>query len=241
MATVCAACETFCGPIGREARSVIGLGLLQTFHDLIGPAAWQLLLAEGTLRSYRPGQTILRQGDPGGFLLALDHGRVKLLASAEDGAQLLLTIRGAGQLLGELAGGEGHRTATVEAMDRCTAHYLSTVQFDRFLARQGLAQEFHHYVVGKFDQAVSRQVDLAHRSALRRIARLIHDTVVLAPAAAPNPLRVPFTQEELAGALGLARSTVADQLTTLRASGALTPGPHLVVADLGMLAEAFRV
>ncbi|MGZ0152692.1 Crp/Fnr family transcriptional regulator [Kribbella sp. WER1] len=214
---------------------------LQTFQDLIGPAAWQRLLAEGTLRSYRPGQTILRQGDPGGFLFALEYGRVKLLASAEDGAQLLLTIRGAGQLLGELAGGKGRRTATVEALDRCTACYVPTARFERFVAKNGLAAEFHQYVVGKFDQAVSRQVDLAHRSALRRIARLLHDTAVLAPATATNPLRVPFTQEELAAALGLARSTVADQLTVLRTSGALAPGPHLIVADLGLLAEAFRI
>ncbi|GAA1695807.1 Crp/Fnr family transcriptional regulator [Kribbella yunnanensis] len=220
---------------------MIGLTLPQTFQDLIGSSAWQLLLAEGTLRSYRPGQPILRQGDPGGFLLALDHGRVKLLASAADGAQLLLTIRGAGQLLGELAGAEGRRTATVEALDRCTAHYLSIAQFERFLAKHGLAQEYQRYVTAKFDQAVSRQVDLAHRSALRRIARLLHDTVALAPATAADPRRVPFTQEELAGALGLARSTVADQLTTLRASGALTRGPHLVVADLDRLAEAFRI
>lgn len=220
---------------------MIGLGSLQTFEDLIGPAAWQLLLAEGTLRSYHPGQTILRQGDPGGFLLALDHGRVKLLASAEDGAQLLLTIRGAGQLLGELAGGEGRRTATVEALDRCTARYLPTSRFDRFIAKRGLASEFHRYVVGKFDQAVSRQVDLAHRSAVRRIARLLHDTVVLAPGTSTNPMRVPFTQEELASGLGLARSTVADQLAALRTSGALGPGPHLIVADLSALAQAFRV
>ncbi|GAA0615179.1 Crp/Fnr family transcriptional regulator [Kribbella sandramycini] len=215
--------------------------MLQTFRELIGSSAWQLLLAEGMLRSYSPGQAILRQGDPGGFLLALDHGRAKLLASATDGAQLLLTVRGAGQLLGELAGDEGLRTATVEAMDRCTAYYLSTAQFDRFIAKHRLGQEFHRYVTGKFDQAVSRQVDLAHRSALRRIARLLHDTAVLAPSTAADPMRVPFTQEELAGSLGLARSTVADQLTTLRAAGALTRGPHLVVADLDRLAAVFRV
>jgi CRP-like cAMP-binding protein len=219
----------------------MGLGSLPTFQDLIGPAAWQLLRQEGTLRSYRPGQLMLRQGDRGGFVLALDHGRVKLFATAEDGAQLLLTIRGAGHLLGELAGNNGRRTATVEALDRCTAHYLSTAQLDRFLSKHDLTQQFHHYIVGKFDQAVSRQVDLAHRSARRRIARLLHDTVVLAPTTAAHPMRVPFTQEELAGSLGLARSTVADQLNHLRALGALAPGPHLVVADLSRLAEVFRV
>lgn len=211
-----------------------------TFQELIGVNAWRLLLAEGTLRSYRPGQVILRQGDPGGFLVVLDSGRVKLVAGAEDGARLLLTVRGAGHLLGELAGEDGRRTATVEAMDRCTARYLTVPRFERFIHKRGLEQALHRYVTEKFDQAVSRQVALAHRSALPRIARLLYDVVRLAPPGSPNPMRIPFTQEELAGSLGLARSTVADQLGALRASGALAPGPQLIVADLDRLAKAFR-
>lgn len=211
-----------------------------TFQELIGVNAWRLLLAEGTLRSYRPGQVILRQGDPGGFLVVLESGRVKLVAGTEDGARLLLTVWGAGQLLGELAGEDGRRTATVEAMDRCTARYLTVPRFERFIHKRGLEQALHRYVTEKFDQAVSRQVALAHRSALPRIARLLYDVVGLAPPGSPNPMRIPFTQEELAGSLGLARSTVADQLGALRASGALAPGRQLIVADLERLAKAFR-
>ncbi|TDD51610.1 Crp/Fnr family transcriptional regulator [Kribbella antibiotica] len=210
---------------------------LQTFQDLIGPAAWPRLLAAGTLRSFQPGQNILHQGDPGGFVFVLESGRVKLLAYAEDGAQLLLTVRGGGQLLGELAGADGRRTATVQAMDLCTARYLTIQQFEQFLAKHGLSTLYSRYVTSKFDQAVTRQVDLAHRPALRRIARLFHDVVRLAPKTASDPMRVPFTQEELAASLGLARSTVAEQLGVLRRSGALASGRQLVVADLELLAD----
>ena len=172
--------------------------------------------------------------------MALESGRVKLLATAEDGARLLLTIRGAGHLLGELAGQDGRRTATVKAMDLCTARYLPTPRFERFLSRHGLGPAFSQYIVGKFDQAVSRQVDLAHRSAKRRIARLLYDVVSQAPPTAENRMRIPFTQEELAGSLGFARSTVAEQLTALRTSGALAPGRQLVVADIDRLVDSFR-
>ena len=53
-------------------------------------------------------------------------------------------------------------------------------------------------------------------------------------------MRIPFTQEELSTSLGLARSTVAEQLTALRTSGALAPGRQLVVADIERLVKSFR-
>lgn len=209
-----------------------------TFASRIGPVAWRNLLSTGSLRSYRPGRVLLRQGDPGGFVLVLESGRVKVLASAEDGAQLMLTVRGAGHLLGELAGdAEGRRTATIEAIDQCTARYFGLPEFERFLAANDLLAAFRGYVTGKFDQAVARQVDLAHRRAVRRIARLLFDMVRLAPPGSADPLRVPFTQEELATSLGMSRSTVTDQLTRLRQSGALGPGPQLVIADLTRLRD----
>ncbi|MFD7160977.1 Crp/Fnr family transcriptional regulator [Kribbella sp. NPDC059898] len=209
-----------------------------SFSDLIGAVLWRELLARGSLRSFHPGRTILRQGGPGGFVYALEHGRVKLLAHAEDGARLMLTVRGSGHLLGELAGDEsGRRTADVEAIDRCTAHYFSRPIFDRFVRDHHLRDVLDQYQRIKFGQAVHRQVDLAHRPAVRRIARLLYDVVRAAPPGLPDPERVPFTQEDLSGSLGLARSTVAEQLGKLRAAGALAPGPHLVVADLKRLGE----
>ncbi|TDW81409.1 CRP-like cAMP-binding protein [Kribbella pratensis] len=217
---------------------MIGLGSLQTFQDLIGATLWRELLRRGSLRSFHPGRTILRQGDPGGFVFALEHGRVKLLARAEDGAELMLTVRGSGHLIGELAGdASGRRTASVETIDRCTAHYLGRSDFDRFVDEHHLRDVLHQYQRIKFDQAVNRQVELAHRPAVRRIARLLHDVVLAAPPGLPNPERIPFTQEELSSSLGMARSTVADQLGKLRAAGALAPGPQLVVADLARLGE----
>jgi CRP-like cAMP-binding protein len=209
-----------------------------TFEALASTTVWRALLAAGQLRSFAPGRTILRQGDPGGFLLALESGRVKLLASAEDGAQLLLTVRGAGHLLGELAGdSDGRRTASVEAIDRCTARYFALADFERLLAAHNLQTVFRQYVAGKSHQAVARQIDLAHRPAVRRIARLLLDVVRQAPAGSIDSHRVPFTQEELAASLGMARSTVAEQLTKLRRSGALGPGPQLQVADLDRLRQ----
>jgi CRP-like cAMP-binding protein len=179
---------------------------------------------------------LLRQGDPGGFLFAIERGRVKLLAHAEDGAQLLITVRGGGHLIGELADDEENgRNATVVTIDQCIVRYFARPAFDRLLTELALDEQLRRYVVRKVDQSVERQLRLAHRSAASRLAGLLLDLARLAPPGIADPLRIPFTQHELSASLGLTRSTVAAQLRELRQAGALRPGPRIVVADTDVL------
>ncbi|MFD0852081.1 cyclic nucleotide-binding domain-containing protein, partial [Actinomadura adrarensis] len=63
----------------------------------------QRLIAAGTGRRFRPGQTLLRQGEPAFHVLLLVSGRVKVLLTMSDGEVLLLAVRGPGELLGEIA------------------------------------------------------------------------------------------------------------------------------------------
>lgn len=192
----------------------------------------------GTLRSYRPGSFLLRQGDKGGFLLVLTSGRVKVLAQDEGGAEALLALRGPGDLVGEMtrcctAG----RTATVQAIDHSTARYLPTASFDQFLSDHHAHGAFSDYLIAKLSQTVPYQVQTVHLTPRQRIARLLLDVVTLASSDQPDRMRVPFSQEAVAGALGLARSTVAKRITELRRTGVLAAGPRLVVADLRALAQ----
>jgi CRP/FNR family transcriptional regulator, cyclic AMP receptor protein len=208
------------------------------FQELLGDQRWQALLSVGTLRSYRPGSFLLRQGDEGGFLLALTSGRVKVLARDEDGAEVLLALRGPGDLVGEMTRrSTAKRTATVQAIDRSTARYLPTVLFDHFLSGHHAHGAFSDYLIAKLSETVPYQVQMVHFTPRQRIARLLLEVVALASPDQPDPLRVPFSQEALAGALGLARSTVAGRITELRRAGVLAAGPRLVVADLRALAR----
>jgi CRP/FNR family transcriptional regulator, cyclic AMP receptor protein len=120
------------------------------FQELLGDQKWQALLGAGTLRSYRPGSFLLRQGDKGGFLLALTSGRVKVLARDADGAEVLLALRGPGDLVGEMARrSTATRTATVQAIDRSTARYLPTASFDRFLSDHHAHDSFSDYLIAR--------------------------------------------------------------------------------------------
>ncbi|HWC82374.1 MAG TPA: Crp/Fnr family transcriptional regulator [Pseudonocardiaceae bacterium] len=202
------------------------------FRALLGEPRWRALVESGTARRFRAGEFLVRQGDPGGFLLVLAEGRVIVNARDAAGAELLLALRAHGDLIGEMAMRDtAARTATVTALDDCTAWRLSDESFRRFLAAHDAQGEYSDYLVGKLSETVPYQMRLVHFSARQRVARLLLEVVALAGPGEPSPRRVPFSQEAVAGSLGLARSTVAEQIAALRADGALTPGPRLVVAD----------
>jgi CRP/FNR family cyclic AMP-dependent transcriptional regulator len=187
-------------------------------------------------RVYPPGSRLFRQGDPGSAVLALISGRVKVLGVEPDGGQLLITLRGAGDLIGEVAARRlSRRTATVETIDRCTARILTVDRFNAFLNKHDSHPILTDYLVTKLSQTVPYQVELVHFGPERKIARLLLEVVALADRSSPDPSQVPFSQQEVADALGMARSTVALHLQRLREIGALRAGPRLAVSDLGIL------
>jgi CRP/FNR family transcriptional regulator, cyclic AMP receptor protein len=208
------------------------------FEAQLGQRRWQALCDAGTDRSYRPGQFLLRQGDRGGFVLALTSGRVRVSALEQDGTQLLQALRGPGDLIGEMAMRSGaERTAAAVALDRCTARCLPVDTFQRFLDLTGAQGALSDYLIAKLSETVPYQLQLVHFTPRQRIARLLLKVIALA-GSLPEPMRIPFSQTGIATALGLARSTVAEQIAVLRDAGALAPGPSLVVIDPRLLRQA---
>ncbi|SDD30131.1 cAMP-binding domain of CRP or a regulatory subunit of cAMP-dependent protein kinases [Actinokineospora iranica] len=186
-------------------------------------------------QGFSRGATLIRQGDPGTDVLALVAGRVKVVAGNADGAGLLTALRGPGDLVGELARPVTGRTATVVAIDDCAVARLSAAGFRRFLEQRGHVGSLQDYLVAKLSETVPFQVQLVHLSARQRIARLLIELVSLTDPADPHRMRIPLSQEKIAEALGVVRSTVSEQLAVLRDSGALGPGPRVVVRDLAEL------
>ncbi|GAA1201421.1 Crp/Fnr family transcriptional regulator [Prauserella alba] len=202
------------------------------FRGLLGERLWSVLITMGVERRHKPGDVLLRQGDRGDYLLALTGGRVKILAAESGGAELLLSLRSAGDLVGEMSPrSDSRRTATVETLDSCTTSYLARPDFEAFLGRHGAHAAFSDYLVAKLSETVPYQLQQAHFAPRQRVARLILEVLLLADPGDRDRARIPFSQDALAKALGLARSTVADQIATLRTLGALRSGPRIVVDD----------
>ncbi len=123
------------------------------------------------------------------------------------------------------------------AIDHCVAYQLSADGFHRFLREYNGAAAFQDYLISKLSETVPYQVQLVHLASRQRIARLMLELVALADPHDPHRLVIPFSQTSVAKALGLVRSTVAEQIAILRRDGTLCPGPRLVVADMASLAR----
>ncbi|SER75679.1 cAMP-binding domain of CRP or a regulatory subunit of cAMP-dependent protein kinases [Actinokineospora terrae] len=207
------------------------------FRGVVGESKWARLLELGVPRVHGPRVPLLRQGDPGTTVLVLLSGRVKVFGTEPDGGRLLLALRGAGDLLGEIAArSASRRTATVETIDRCTVSVVPAERFNAFLEEHNGQAALADYSLSKLSQTVPYQVELVHFSPERKIARLLLEVVALADDAVADRYRVPFSQQELANSLGVVRSTISQHLLRLKDSGALRQDHgHLVVADPGLL------
>jgi len=113
-------------------------------------------------RIYAPGETLLRQGDKGDFLLVIQSGEVQIIAERE-GGEILLRTAGAGEVVGEMALFEGgHRSATARAKTEVRA---LRVDKRTFLRRVHADPSFAFHIA----EAMSRRI----RELTDQVARLM--------------------------------------------------------------------
>jgi CRP/FNR family transcriptional regulator, cyclic AMP receptor protein len=100
----------------------------------MSPQAWHALLVNGAPRRYVSGEVLVRQGELGSYVLVLNHGVVKVSRVEADGHELLLAVRGRGEIIGEGTYlGDQARTATVTAVSVCDTYIVSHVRFRRIV------------------------------------------------------------------------------------------------------------
>jgi CRP/FNR family cyclic AMP-dependent transcriptional regulator len=214
------------------------------FRALVSPPVWAALVQAGSRRQYAPGQRLFSQGDHSGWLLVLVAGRVKVSYAERAGDELLLAVRGPGDLLGEFSGrDEGPRSATIQALEQCTAYALPQDRFAEFLRQHRLYRELDRYLMAKVRQSAAHTWRLAHQPTAARLASLFLEVMRTAGAEHPQPTRIPMSQAALAVALGLARSSVASTLADWRREGVVETGrAHVVLLDVEAIErEAARV
>src|SRR5581483_7849949 len=83
-------------------------------------------------RSYRRGEVVFHQGDPGDSLLIIESGTLKVVVYSDSGDETVLAILGPGEFVGELALIDGEaRSATVQAIEPVEALSLHRDDFLR--------------------------------------------------------------------------------------------------------------
>lgn len=202
-------------------------------------AAWSGLVALGAPVRFRRGQILFDQGDVGRHVYAILEGTAKVVRCESDGSQAMLTIRSAGDVVGDMAALDEHpRSATVTALTSVLARALTAEQFRQYISSPGIAGAFAQYTVARLREADEQRTELALLPVRARLARCLLRLAVAAPHN-PRLLAVFLPQVGLAQLTGASRNAIVAELTALRAARVITTNRGVVLIENADALRAF--
>jgi CRP/FNR family transcriptional regulator, cyclic AMP receptor protein len=180
------------------------------------PALLRPLAGKAFLRRFAPGQVVFTEGEPSDHLYVVREGRVRVLMRSAHGEQVILSVLGPGDTLGELSIIDGEpRSASVEAL---TAAQLVALRAADVLAVLRAEPDLLMAVAAQLAAMVRRlsggTADLVFLDLPRRLAKLL---LTEARPAATGPPRVDtgLSQAGLAARLGVSRPALNRALGSL--------------------------
>jgi CRP/FNR family cyclic AMP-dependent transcriptional regulator len=198
------------------------------FLDSLTPDESAALESAAIRRAYERGQALFHEQGTADRVLVLLTGFVKLSRLSEDGREVILAIRGAGDLLGEQSAIDGRpRSATATALDPVTAMALSSDDFVRLLERNPrVALVVLRMLSHRLREADVQRVDLSLQDTMSRVAiRILELSERFGDnAGAGVEISLPISQEELAGWTGCSRDSVVKALQSMRTLGWIETG-----------------
>lgn len=200
------------------------------------------LLALGGQRTFEPGAVLIAEGSTSVDTFVLLDGYGKVLSESVDGRTVLLSIRGRGDLVGELAALDHQpRSASVVAITRLVARVVPQQAFLQFLrARPAAARAVEAAVRSELRQATRHRVFVSGAPVGVRLALVLTYLVETYGRNCPEgtEIDVPLSQPELASLIGVSEPSLHRALSELRARDVIgTRYRRLVVRDV----QALRV
>jgi CRP/FNR family cyclic AMP-dependent transcriptional regulator len=157
---------------------------------------------------------------------------VRLVAYGVDRREVVLALRGPGELIGEMAAlGAGRRTATGVALEEVEVGFLSAQELLSFLREHpdaGLV--LIRMLVRRLAEATQDVVDLATQDSVGRLAKRLVDLSSQhgVSASEGTQIELELTQDELARWTGATRETVSRALRLMRQLGWVSTGRRTI-------------
>jgi CRP-like cAMP-binding protein len=178
------------------------------------------LSAIGRWRTYRRGDRLFHEGDRSDAVYLVVEGRARVFTSTEEGNEVTLTVRGPGDLVGEMGALDpgAPRSATVVALDPLRCRVVAAGDLRTFLEQHPRAAlALLHLVIGRLRDSDRRRAEFGSYDSTRRLARVLVESSTLA-----------LSQSELAGMIGASRESVARGLAELRRRGLVATGRRTI-------------
>ncbi|MGE5716729.1 MAG: Crp/Fnr family transcriptional regulator [Acidobacteriota bacterium] len=202
----------------------------------ISPEDRAALARAATLRTYRRGETIVQQGQPGDAFYVLVRGRVAVAIVAPDGREVVLNTLGAGDHFGEMALlDDAPRSASVIAQEKSDLAILSRAVFldllrSNFLLTRALLAAF----TTRLRRANSTIEGLASLDVKSRLARYFRELAATRGRKAGGGWSVVVrpSQREIADTIGSSRETVSRTMSQMAAEQLIVPKGKAVYVRL---------
>jgi CRP/FNR family cyclic AMP-dependent transcriptional regulator len=193
------------------------------FLRQLGQGDAEALVTRVRKRQIAKSEPILHAGAAGDDVVLVLSGRVRLVAFSGDQREVMLAIRGPGELLGEMAAlGAQRRTASAIALDNVEAGFLHGDEFRIFLREHpDAALVLIRMLVRRLAEADRDRVALATQDSVGRVAKRLLELAADhgVPAAGGTLIELTLTQDELARWTGATRETVSRALRLMRQLG----------------------
>jgi CRP-like cAMP-binding protein len=211
-----------------------------TFLALLSDGDREVLLKFGGARGFGRGDRLMHQGEPGDLVLILLGGHVKASNIDARGHEMVLSLRGPGDILGELTFMHADpRSSNVTAIEDVEARVLAASEFRAFLVqRPAAALTLIDVISRRFRDANLKRVQFGDLDTVGRVAaRLVELCERYGErTAAGIQIRLPVTQEDLGSWTASSRAGVAGALRTMRELGWIeTERRQITVLDLDAL------
>jgi CRP/FNR family cyclic AMP-dependent transcriptional regulator len=217
-------------------------GTDEGFWGLLTATERMGLSALGRESTFARRATICVEGEPATYVFVLLDGWAKIFTVTEGGHEVVLALRGQGDIVGEIAGETtGHRTATVQAIEAVHALIVGFDRFSSFLdSNPGAARAYRRVVTQRWSDAATMLRIRAVTSGAQRLAQLLLDLAGRHGKANDGEIHVtmPLTQEELASLAGTSRATVTRAYSDWRHRNLIRTGQrHLTIINAAGLRQ----
>jgi CRP/FNR family transcriptional regulator, cyclic AMP receptor protein len=188
-------------------------------------------------RRFSRSTTLMNAGTLSNSVVVILEGRVKLSYFTDEGHEVVLGIRGPGDLLGELSALDGRpHSATATALEAVEAMIVPTPDFHAFLLdHPRVSLMLLRMLTARLRDADEKRIEFAAYDSVGRVARRLVEMADRFGDQQDGRLLItlPLSQEELAGWTGSSREAVSKALQALRSKGLIdTKRRAVTILDL---------
>jgi CRP-like cAMP-binding protein len=199
------------------------------------PEVRQRVIAAAVPRTYRKGQLLFVEHDPGDSLIILRRGAIAVFRTSPTGERAVLTVARPPETVGEVSLLDGAaRSASAEAIEDSSALALSRAAFIELVhANPRILDAVLHSLGGLIRRLTEQNADHIFLDLPGRVAKTL---VRLAGDSAAPMVTIELNQSQLAEMAGGSRQSVNQAIGSFATRGWLrTEGRRIVVTDLAAL------